>query len=128
MTNNSMEEGKLPEGVTPSTEGAIELNAEDYPNDLHEVNKQVNEEIAAREQAAAEAHEALVNSLPGSLPEGIEQRIKDLEVAIQKEIEARGVDTTGFNNATGKMENLSPEDHAKVNEAAKAADDMQKSA
>jgi hypothetical protein len=73
---NPIEEGKLPEGVTPNTEGALELNAADYPESLHEFSFEKEEK---------KSQEELISKLPGEIQPAIEGLIN----AISRTLDAQ---------------------------------------
>lgn len=130
---NPIEEGTLPEGITPNAEDALELNADELDKDLHTVNAEVNAELAAREKAEAEAHEAFVNNLPGSLPKDIEKSLGDLVGAIKREIDVQqsknnrpseqelNAGIAAFQKVKLDWDRMTPEEQAKAIEAGKHA-------
>jgi hypothetical protein len=116
---NPIEEGTLPEGVTPNTEGAIELNAADYPEHLEEFSV---------EKAEKESHENLINSLPGD----IQPAIEGLIAAINKTLDAQpkgsrlseqelNAGIAAFQKIKLDWDRMTPEDQAKAIEAGKHA-------
>lgn len=116
---NPIEEGKLPEGVTPHVEDAVELNAADYPESLSEFSV---------EKAEKEAHEDLIRKLPGD----IQPAIEGLIAAINKTIDAQpkgkrlseqelSAGVAAFQKLKLEWDRMTPEEQVKAIESGKHA-------